>query len=226
MQHLLAPLASSEASFFDATFLYIAGGLLVVLALVVAFAGMRREEDFPNAMQMRTIGGVAAILVLATGAGAVLSARFEQSERRAENEEAAREELERTEGNEAALGPQGEAEAADPESGTGATPAEPDTQSEEPPASASVAGRELFITNGCGSCHTLGDAGSEGTVGPVLDDTLAGQSPEMIRTSIEDPGAKVVQGFPAGTMPTNYGDVLSEGDLDQLARYLAQQANG
>ena len=34
-----------------------------------------------------------------------------------------------------------------------------------------AAGKEIFLgTSGCGTCHTLADAGTSGTVGPVLDD--------------------------------------------------------
>jgi mono/diheme cytochrome c family protein len=32
-----------------------------------------------------------------------------------------------------------------------------------------TAGKALFAKSGCGSCHTLSDAGSTGTVGPNLD---------------------------------------------------------
>lgn len=34
-----------------------------------------------------------------------------------------------------------------------------------------AAGKEVFASAGCGGCHTLGAAGSSGTVGPNLDDT-------------------------------------------------------
>ena len=33
-----------------------------------------------------------------------------------------------------------------------------------------AAGKEVFASAGCGSCHTFSDAGSSGTVGPNLDD--------------------------------------------------------
>lgn len=33
-----------------------------------------------------------------------------------------------------------------------------------------AAGKKVYTTNPCGSCHTLKDAGSSGTVGPNLDD--------------------------------------------------------
>ena len=37
-------------------------------------------------------------------------------------------------------------------------------------------GKDLFVTN-CGSCHTLYKAGTDGVVGPNLDDLLAPPSP-------------------------------------------------
>jgi mono/diheme cytochrome c family protein len=33
-----------------------------------------------------------------------------------------------------------------------------------------AAGKSVFASQGCGSCHTLKDAGSTGTIGPNLDD--------------------------------------------------------
>jgi mono/diheme cytochrome c family protein len=36
-----------------------------------------------------------------------------------------------------------------------------------------AAGKELFVKD-CGSCHTLADAATAGTVGPNLDDAFAG----------------------------------------------------
>jgi cytochrome c oxidase subunit 2 len=73
----------------------------------------------------------------------------------------------------------------------------------------------------CASCHQLADAGSPKGVGPTLDQavpTLGG--PAGIRKAIVDPGADVAKGFPAGVMPTNYGDVLSPEELDALTTYL------
>jgi mono/diheme cytochrome c family protein len=35
------------------------------------------------------------------------------------------------------------------------------------------AGRQLFLDSGCGACHTLADAGTQGTIGPNLDDAFA-----------------------------------------------------
>ncbi len=36
-------------------------------------------------------------------------------------------------------------------------------------AVSAAAGKKVFTTN-CGSCHTLADAGTDGSVGPNLDD--------------------------------------------------------
>jgi len=59
-----------------------------------------------------------------------------------------------------------EAEAAEVGEPPAAEPASP-----AGPAGDPAAGKELFAANGCGSCHTLADAGASGTIGPVLDET-------------------------------------------------------
>jgi cbb3-type cytochrome c oxidase subunit III len=79
-----------------------------------------------------------------------------------------------------------------------------------------------FFTTNCGSCHTLKAAGTTATVGPNLDDALPGMSAAEIKQSITDPGAKITPGFPAGVMPTNFGDNLTSSQLNQLVAYLMQ----
>ncbi len=37
-----------------------------------------------------------------------------------------------------------------------------------------ASGKTLYTSAGCGGCHVLADAGSQGTVGPNLDDAFAG----------------------------------------------------
>jgi plastocyanin len=63
---------------------YIAGGILVAIALVVSFVGLR-FEDFPRSRGL-LMGGLAlfGLLVVATAAAAVINARDEQQHRRAE----------------------------------------------------------------------------------------------------------------------------------------------
>ena len=84
---------------------------------------------------------------------------------------------------------------------------------------------EFFATN-CGGCHTLSQAGTTGTIGPNLDDVLAGKSPQQISTGISDPNAEIAAGFPADVMPANYGDTLTPQQLQQLVQYLVQSTGG
>jgi cytochrome c oxidase subunit II len=82
-------------------------------------------------------------------------------------------------------------------------------------------GEALFTANGCGSCHTLEAAGTEGTVGPDLDD-ISQANAAYIKESITDPNATVVKGFPRNVMPGDFGDQLSGAELDALVKYLLE----
>jgi mono/diheme cytochrome c family protein len=81
-------------------------------------------------------------------------------------------------------------------------------------------GRRIFVQSGCGSCHRLGDAGTSGTAGPDLDETLDGRSEAFIRASIVDPDAVIAEGFSPAVMPSDYGRRLSNRDLEALVEYL------
>ncbi len=77
---------------------------------------------------------------------------------------------------------------------------------------------------GCKTCHSLD--GSK-LVGPTLQGIGAraatrvqGESAEQyIRTSITDPNAHIVEGFPAGVMPS-FKTTLSDQQLNDLVAYL------
>jgi mono/diheme cytochrome c family protein len=84
---------------------------------------------------------------------------------------------------------------------------------------------EFFATN-CGGCHTLGAAGTTGTVGPNLDQSLPGMSPDEVGESISNPDAKITAGFPPGVMPQNYGETLTPEQLQQLVQYLLDSVGG
>jgi mono/diheme cytochrome c family protein len=60
---------------------------------------------------------------------------------------------------------------------------------------AEKSGKDLFV-NSCGSCHTLSDAGTSGTVGPSLDD-LKPTSAETL-TMINKGGGAMPAGILAG----------------------------
>jgi mono/diheme cytochrome c family protein len=72
----------------------------------------------------------------------------------------------------------------------------------------SDAGREVFVAN-CGSCHTLEDAGTSGSIGPALDG---------IGLSEADIEAQVRSG--GGGMPAFEGD-LSDNEIAQVSAYVA-----
>jgi mono/diheme cytochrome c family protein len=97
----------------------------------------------------------------------------------------------------------------------------------EPPIPADAGpGAEVFLSQGCGSCHTLAELGdiATGTVGPDLDEVIPGQDPKQVEQSIVDPEADISQGFPSGVMPDNYGDELSPKELKDLADFLVESA--
>jgi mono/diheme cytochrome c family protein len=89
-----------------------------------------------------------------------------------------------------------------------------------------AAGKQVFASNGCGSCHTFEPAGSSGTTGPDLDELpdLAENANQPVanftRTAITDPTAYVEEGFPEGVMPAY--DKLSEEQLNNLVAFLTQ----
>lgn len=94
----------------------------------------------------------------------------------------------------------------------------------EPPEAEGGPGGQVFANNGCGSCHTLAAAGATGTVGPDLDEVLAGQSEDQVEESIVDPEAKITSGFSGGVMPGNYGEAIIPEDLMLLIEFLIDSA--
>jgi cytochrome c oxidase subunit II len=110
------------------------------------------------------------------------------------------------------------------------------SQTGEPGASGTGTGdgKQVFTANGCGGCHQLADAGASGTTGPSLDELAAsaranggGKSlEEYVRESIVNPNAVVPEGFAEGTMPQNYGNDLTDAQIDALVQYLVEQSGG
>jgi cbb3-type cytochrome c oxidase subunit III len=73
-------------------------------------------------------------------------------------------------------------------------------------------GKTIFGQAGCGSCHTLKDAGSTGTVGPNLDDARA---PELkVVTQVTNGGA---------VMPA-FKDRLTKAQIQAVAKYVSSVA--
>ena len=93
---------------------------------------------------------------------------------------------------------------------------------------AALPGKGIFVSQGCGSCHTFKPAGTTGTVGPDLDKLAqyaqeANQAslPDFVSTSITDPGAYIAPGYQAGIMPSTYSS-LSHQQLSDLVAFLTQ----
>lgn len=83
-----------------------------------------------------------------------------------------------------------------------------------------AAGKTVFASAGCGSCHTYEAAGTSAQVGPDLDESLADKDAQFIYTSIVDPDAEIAEGFSAGIMPGNYSEQLDDQQLADLVAFL------
>jgi cytochrome c551/c552 len=92
------------------------------------------------------------------------------------------------------------------------------------PVGDAAAGKAVFVSQGCGACHTFRPAGSTGKVGPDLDNLAAyaqkanqGPLAQFASMSITDPGAYVAPGYPAGVMPTTYTSLQPQQLADLVA---------
>ena len=92
-----------------------------------------------------------------------------------------------------------------------ATEAPPAT-TEPPPGGSAEAGKVVFATAGCGSCHTLAAASATGTVGPDLDKTQP--SSDLV---VE----RVTNG--SGVMPP-FRDSLSDQQIEDVAAFVGESA--
>lgn len=83
------------------------------------------------------------------------------------------------------------------------------------------AGAQLFTSAGCGSCHTLSAAGSTGTTGPDLNESLApDDNTAGIEEMIANPNEEVIEGYPPNVMPQNYEQTFSKAEIHELAEFL------
>jgi mono/diheme cytochrome c family protein len=81
---------------------------------------------------------------------------------------------------------------------------------------------DQLFTERCGSCHALAAAGTSGTTGPNLDETLAGKDAAYLEKQIVDPDSEITQGFSPGIMPQDFETSLGPEDLDGLVEYILQ----
>jgi cytochrome c oxidase subunit 2 len=83
-------------------------------------------------------------------------------------------------------------------------------------------GKDSTGATPCGACHTLSEAGTNGTTGPDLDQVLKGKDAAFIKQSIVQPDAQIAKGFGKGIMPPNYGSTLSGAEVDALVKFLSE----
>jgi mono/diheme cytochrome c family protein len=157
----------------------------IAWAIVTAIFVPKRSSGFPRRLDAYIV--VSAVLFLAQMTTVVWAAQTQE----VETEHAA--------------------EAAPPGGGGGetTTPKTPST-----PSGDATAGKQVFATAGCTSCHTLADAGATGTVGPNLDDAKPGT--ELVVT-------RVTKG--QGAMPPFAGQ-LTDQQIADVAAYVTQATGG
>jgi cytochrome c553 len=156
--------------------------VLVVFSLVVSLVIPRRDTGFPG-RNLKVFTLVSILLVVAMLASVEVFGAEHESE---EGGEAAQTET----GGEDGGGGGGEGGAAgDP-----------------------AAGEEVYASAGCGTCHTLEEAGSTATVGPNLDES-----------SIDEAGAAQQVADGGGGMPPFSGQLSEEQIQDVAAFVVASQ---
>lgn len=170
--------------------LAVVAAALVVFALTVAIVVPRRNPDFPGRM-VPAFFVVALVLVAGMLTSVVVFGEDDAEEVAAHGAESGATET-------------GAAETGAPATTGGAAAAEGDP----------AAGKMVFESAGCASCHTLADAGATGTVGPNLDQVKPPY--DLVVTMVTNGGA---------IMPS-FKDTLSEQDIKNVAAYVVQATSG
>ena len=95
------------------------------------------------------------------------------------------------------------------------------------PGGGATDGPSIFVSRGCGGCHTIeGVPGAVGIIGPALDGVatraetrMAGLSAEeYIRQSVEQPEAFVIEGYDNVMQPLR--GMMTDDEFDILVEYL------
>jgi cytochrome c553 len=180
------------------TGLLIAAGVFIGFALASSFLFPRRDPDFPGRRGLGTFVTVTLALFIGMMAAIYVLAREDEAEG-VGHEAAAETGGTGTGGTETGGTETGGTETGGTETGGAA---EGDA----------AAGKAVFTSAGCGSCHTLADAGSNGQVGPNLDEA---------KPSYELAVTRVTNGMPP--MPS-FKDQLSEEKIRDVAAYVSESA--
>jgi mono/diheme cytochrome c family protein len=174
--------------------------VFIAFSLIVALVIPRRNPDFPGRRGLVPFILVTLILMIAM-LGAVEVFAKEEHHAAAEPGETTPE------------------PAPEPEPTPSPEPPPPTTTAEQP-SGTPEAGRAVFAEAGCGGCHTFEAAGSSGTTGPNLDESLAGKDAAYVERAIVEPNADIAEGYGPGVMPQTYEDQLSPKQLHDLVAFL------
>jgi cytochrome c551/c552 len=159
--------------------------VLVVFSLVVSLVIPRRDAGFPG-RNLKVFTLVSILLVVAMLASVEVFGAEHEAE---EGGEAAQTETGGEDGGGGGGGEGGGGAAGDP-----------------------AAGEEIFASAGCGTCHTLEEAGATATVGPNLDES-----------TIDEAGAAQQVADGGGGMPPFSGQLSEEQIQDVAAFVVASQ---
>ncbi len=169
--------------------------VFIVFALVSALLIPRYRPDFPGRKGMGLFLVLTAVLTIAMLGAVEVWAKEEEH---------------------------GAAEAAETtptETDSGTTATTTTTTGEKRPAGDPAAGKAVFASAGCASCHTFEAAGASGTVGPNLDEVLADKDAEYVNRAIVEPNAEIAEGYQPGIMPSFE---LSDDQVNDLVAFLTQ----
>ena len=182
--------------------LALVAGAFIVFSLLSALVIPRRWPEYPGRRLGWFIAGTLVLFVATLAAVEVFAKESEAAEEHAVTETTTETGGTTTEGTTT-----GEAQ-----------PPPPPAAAEGDPA----AGKTVFAAQSCGGCHTFSAAGTNGSVGPDLDEALQGKDPEFVHESIVEPNKEITSGYAPNIMPPDFGQKLSEKQLDDLVAFLLQ----
>jgi mono/diheme cytochrome c family protein len=191
----------------NAVGLALIAGAFVVFALLSALVIPRRWPQYPGRGLGWFLAATLVLFVATLGAVEVFAKESEPAE------------------HEAAGGTTTETGGTTTEETTTGETTTGEAQPPPPPAAPAgnpAAGKPVFAAQGCGGCHTFSAAGTNASVGPNLDEALQGKDPEFVHESIVDPNKEVTSGFAPNIMPQDFGQKLSQKQLDDLVAFLLQ----
>jgi len=104
----------------------------------------------------------------------------------------------------------------------------PTTTTQKPVAGNAAAGKSVFVSSGCGGCHTFKAAGTSATIGPDLAQVTASAKAAgqpvatFTQNSIVNPNAVIAKGFQPNVMPQTFAQTLSATQLADLVAFIDQ----